>query len=389
MTIINQPKDGRLGDSLIKNLIKEDDYTDWVFYLIAAYANKSGVTRLRQAITEFRKKGGIVTATIGVDQENTTLEGLVLLLTLTNELYIYHNESTFQTFHPKIYVFEKKNTYARCFVGSSNLTCGGLFTNYEAIEESTYDLQKKVDVEAYSKIRETISSYQNVKSKCCLKLDESLLQELIHQGYLIGEEEKNKTRLSEGGKGRFAKGNDIKALFGYEKFAPPPVIIITEGQDGVKANEIPEVNPIKSGFWKRLRPSDVSLTSSPGQIIIPIKFSNLFPSWSEAEQTEVGGGQSESNFKLIYRSSKGIRSKIENVRAVKYIPAPKHPRKNVDLRFTFLSREITSSLKEGDILLFRHTDNQSIWFEVTHIKRGTKNFEGISFEDKRWGFVID
>jgi len=55
---------------------------------------------------EFREHGKIK-AIAGIDNRNSSKERLELLNENVDELYLYHNDVFHQTFHPKIYVFEK------------------------------------------------------------------------------------------------------------------------------------------------------------------------------------------------------------------------------------------------------------------------------------------
>ena len=72
---------------------------------------------------------------VGIDQGGTSAEGisdLLMAVQPTGEVRVFHNEApTNPTFHPKVYLFAKEAA-AECFIGSSNLAEGGLFTNYEA-----------------------------------------------------------------------------------------------------------------------------------------------------------------------------------------------------------------------------------------------------------------
>ena len=52
---------------------------------------------------------------VGIDQKNSSIEGISELLSICTNLYIYHNELLTQTFHPKIYIFEKENTKSTVF----------------------------------------------------------------------------------------------------------------------------------------------------------------------------------------------------------------------------------------------------------------------------------
>ena len=128
MKIINQPHASSIGVRL-KEILEDNKRFDYeTFYFIVAYVNEGGVSLLKPSLEKFRTSGGHIKAVVGIDQGNTTAQGLKLLLPLCDELYVYHSASPVQTFHPKVYVFESGEK-AIVFIGSSNLTTGGLFTN--------------------------------------------------------------------------------------------------------------------------------------------------------------------------------------------------------------------------------------------------------------------
>src|SRR3989344_4690815 len=122
MGIINQPhNDISLGIKLNELLILKDTDKYDSFYILSAYVKRSGVSRIKEAIVTFRQGGGKVKAVVGIDQKNSSVEGISDLYEIVDELYIYHSESLMQTFHPKLYALEKKNK-AIAFIGSNNLT---------------------------------------------------------------------------------------------------------------------------------------------------------------------------------------------------------------------------------------------------------------------------
>ena len=86
---------------------------------------------------------------VGVDIENTTVEGLQDLLSLSTagdcETTVYHNESSV-IFHPKIYLF-RNDQRARLIIGSNNITEAGLFTNTEVSLQIDAELPDNVIVE--------------------------------------------------------------------------------------------------------------------------------------------------------------------------------------------------------------------------------------------------
>jgi len=96
-----------------------------------AWAREDGVLHLLEAI-----KGRIsdLRVVVGVNDRGTTVEALLRLLPMCRELWVYFKHPR-QTFHPKLYVFQGGAAGASALTvtaGSSNLTTGGLISNFEA-----------------------------------------------------------------------------------------------------------------------------------------------------------------------------------------------------------------------------------------------------------------
>lgn len=127
MELMNQPFTGQLGTRLIELLDQTEYHT---LNIVVAFAKNSGVLRIKDAFERFRKRGGKINTYVGVDLGGTSYEALTSLLLHTDSLNVVHSEKN-QTFHPKIYQFigEKKGLVV---IGSHNLTCGGLWTNFES-----------------------------------------------------------------------------------------------------------------------------------------------------------------------------------------------------------------------------------------------------------------
>jgi HKD family nuclease len=133
--VLNQPQDGSIGYVLEETLANNKTNGFENFYFLVAYAKRSGVGRLSPFLKKFRDSGGKVTAVVGIDQKQTSFEALEELLFVSDNLFIFHNEIFTRTFHPKFYLFESPNNHAWILVGSSNLTGGGLYGNYEINSE--------------------------------------------------------------------------------------------------------------------------------------------------------------------------------------------------------------------------------------------------------------
>jgi HKD family nuclease len=193
MKVIDQPRAGRLGDTLQELLDKRDINGFNSFYLMTAYVKSKGVIQLKQSMDYFKRRGGFIKAVVGIDQNNTSIQGLEQLLPLSNELYVYHNRNPVQTFHSKVYFFEKVDDRAVVFVGSNNFTFGGLYTNFETTLFYEYNLKKKDDLEEFLKIKNMFSLYTNVKDPFCKLLTPDLLKQLIGLGCLEDEEKSKST----------------------------------------------------------------------------------------------------------------------------------------------------------------------------------------------------
>lgn len=127
MELIHQPFTGQLGNRLIE-LLESTDYQ--TLNIAVAFAKNSGVLRIKDSLENFRERGGIVNAYVGVDLGVTSYEALTALLLCTDSLNVVHSEKA-QSFHTKIYQFLGKEK-GLIIVGSNNLTGGGLWTNLES-----------------------------------------------------------------------------------------------------------------------------------------------------------------------------------------------------------------------------------------------------------------
>lgn len=297
--IIDQPRNSRTGEQLINNLLLSKSDSFDIFYIMVAYVRKSGVTRMQKALTEFRQHGKIK-AIAGIDSRNSSKEGLELLNENVDELYLYHNDIFYQTFHPKIYVFEKISKKAIVVIGSSNFTQGGLFTNYELCSVTELDLQNTNEKKQFDEIIATLNNYSNCESPCCKQYSSQLLDELVRRDMIPVERidvirrktsyQKQKERLA--------------SLFGTEKFIIPQEPIV------------PKYKSMDSGFWKRLSKNDTSTTSSPGQIIIPLGFMNYLPPIENYQTTPSMVRQGDVYFDIFFKDTQGNSKVVEDVRVI-------------------------------------------------------------------------
>jgi len=373
MKIINQPREDVIGEKLkdILNNVSVNGFN--LFYIMVSYVKKSGVIRLKPYIDNFRGDGGEVKAIAGIDQKNTSFQGLSKLFPICDELYVYHSENLTQTFHPKVYAFEKKDEKAIVFIGSNNLTAGGLYTNYEISSFYEYDLTLSEDAAEFSKIKSIFESYSDTSSSLCKKLTTELIEQLNSEGYLSDENKEIRELFSS----KSSRDRERIKIFGSEVFRPPPIEepqVEVVREDEESGYEVTGISPTNEGFWKKLSHNDVSKTSSPGQIVIPKKFVDFLPPFIDWETEHNGARQSDVFFDIIFIDSLNHRTRINGARSIYYIPAPTHPRINHEIRFTFRNKEIRGLLECDDILEFRKTDNLDVEFIIHLIKVGTPEY---------------
>jgi len=345
--------------------------------VLVAWAKSSGLSRIADAVRAHHAAGGRSEIVVGIDAQGGTWEGLELAMGLFNDAYIFHDSGA-PTFHPKVYLLEATAT-ATAWVGSGNLTRGGLYTNYEA----TLVVELDLSVPADEKIRTQINDYIDWFTShphACKRLTAGLLDDLRADPRELIQSERERTRRASSHRSRVPAtlsifGPPVTGLSG----APPAGSGAIAGDDEDLDSRIPVIGPTASsrrraarrgaisrrvamsagssfGFFKRLASNDVSTGSSPGQIIIPIRFLDFFPELATEKDETASGGPRQLARELAVRFIDGGWEKTAFGRIIYYEPASSHPRQNIDLRFTFRDREILRRLSAGDYLVFDQDD---------------------------------
>lgn len=152
-----------------------------------AWAKRSGLIRVEGLLRRFRQGGGKITAIVGISEGGATRQGLESILALCDEGYIFHDRH--RTFHPKCYLFVNGER-AEVFLGSNNLTAGGLFWNYELAVQISLDLNNTEDAAFYSEIDSWFEKLI-MEPSVCKRLDVSFLAHLLSSSlYSIGDEDR-------------------------------------------------------------------------------------------------------------------------------------------------------------------------------------------------------
>ena len=378
-SILDQPVGTTVGARLKFHLTEAASGKYQAAWLVAAFAKRAGVGRITSEITNARANGCKVTAIVGIDHGGTSREGLQILLDTCDELFVCHSTNQQVTFHVKAYIFEG-NAHATLISGSSNLTCGGLFTNSELCIETDFDLPK--DSTLYGPATQWLVTLQDTANPCVVKVDQSNIAAL--QALLPSEIGSFTTSSPTGGT---AGGLNAGSMFGSGPFTPPPALTSTgTGQSGSASSHASAAALTLGGAntgaaatqaitlqrgWKKLSKFDVHTTQSPGSIIIPKDLWALFPAFQTTVITPAAVSQREANF--LARFIDGATQKLGDRRLIEYPPAPGHKRTNTERRLAFHDNTINpNGLTAGDVLLFEPLsgDPNGAFMNITRILPG-------------------
>lgn len=266
MNFIHQPAEkGRLGDHLITHL--NGNWSE--FRAAIAFAKLSGTKHLVPHLKQFSKTGKI-NLSVGIDHLGTSkeaLEDLAQSLKKTDSLTIVHNEIA-STFHPKVYLFSTKNK-AIVFIGSGNLTEGGLFTNYEASVFLELDLSKSADLIFYESIVATLDNWADKSLGTCFEFSSRLLNKLVVNGYIPIEALSVKSQTTAAGSAN-GQSSTRKKLFSSRKIHRAPRVAprsSLRNPASAKQAALPSTKPRPAQPASPVKPS--SSSSNPPTPVLP------------------------------------------------------------------------------------------------------------------------
>jgi HKD family nuclease len=218
-SIVLQPSNFEMGEILKSLLSSQNPFYDKV-WLVSAFANANAIQRIAPDILSAKARGAKVNIIVGFDVNSTSAEALKRINSLEVNSTLVHNACGGHTFHPKIYLFESTGRSAEVFVGSNNLTDGGLYTNYEASTRTTFEFPS--DHAEYAEFFSSLEPYLNPTGSTSQILTSELIQILVQRGDVPTEKEIRKSRSKTL---KPTKGAGIpKSPFGVEKIKRPPTL---------------------------------------------------------------------------------------------------------------------------------------------------------------------
>ncbi len=185
--------------------------------LVSAFASLQAVLRLKGRLSELHGSGAAVRVVVGVDMGGTSKEVLTELASWPIEVFVFKNRKSGVTFHPKFYIVETGKT-AEIFLGSNNLTDGGLYGNYEGAAHVSYELP--ADSAELAKAKLELDKFINPALPVGRKLDADFLQLLLLR-HDIPDEAETRRRRKEARAGSGPASPPVDA-FGFESTQGPP-----------------------------------------------------------------------------------------------------------------------------------------------------------------------
>lgn len=169
----------RLIDWLKSNFL-DNNYQN--FCCLVAFAKIKPFYKLHSSIQAWKGAGKTSEAIIGIDHKGTSYQALQYAMANFDITRILH--VNYSTFHPKLYIFYGPNK-AVAYYGSSNLTSGGLETNFEGGVIIEFDLPK--DQVEFNDLFKSYSSLLSPNITCTTELTSSFLSQLQTSGLLLDE----------------------------------------------------------------------------------------------------------------------------------------------------------------------------------------------------------
>lgn len=191
ISFIAQPNDKvQLGPLLFDALGKKPGLPTRVT-IVSAFASLVTVIRFKTPLLELHKAGAGIRVVVGVDMGGTSKEVLRELASWPFEVFIFKNKRPGVTFHPKIYLVETQDS-AEIFVGSNNLTDGGLFGNYEGAARVSYKLPD--DAAGLELAKKELSKFLDPQPPVAKLLDAEYLEKLEARDDIPSDAESRKRR---------------------------------------------------------------------------------------------------------------------------------------------------------------------------------------------------
>jgi len=239
--------------------------------IVSAFASMATVIRIKGPLLNLHESEKTkVRLVIGVDMGGTSKEVLTELASWPFEVFIFKNKKSGVTFHPKIYVVERKSS-AEIYIGSNNLTEGGFFKNYEGSALVKYLLPK--DKNEYGVAKEELKKFLDPKPPVAKLLDSDYLKKLLDRNDIPSDAE-TRLRAKTARVGSSVAGSDD--TFGFES-TPGAKALPVEYQAIVLAANDNQLKEIKKANKSKSKPKKATENGSAKAIVKHVSLLDVEP----------------------------------------------------------------------------------------------------------------
>ena len=176
----------------VNNLLKSKKPFYNKVWIVASFAKKSGMIKLKTAIKKAVKSGAELNFILGTNNRLTTYEALKEILDLGCMGKIFRNISG-NSIGAKLYCFEAAGERAEVLIASGNITEGGLYKNNEIVVHISYDIVNG-DESSYYEFRNSVERLLEPKNELISDLSEELINILLDNGEIVYETEHSETK---------------------------------------------------------------------------------------------------------------------------------------------------------------------------------------------------
>lgn len=175
--IINQKPGINSLFNEINNALSCGNYK--TFRALVAYLSWEGIALIHEELEKFHDQGHKIYLIIGIGDDGSELDVLRYLKQRFSKAYmfVFYAPNKNYKFHPKVYIFDNERQ-SLFFIGSHNLTSGGLFSNSECCVE--IEIDNHADKNLFDAINDLWNTYANPQTPFASgnlhKLNERLLR---------------------------------------------------------------------------------------------------------------------------------------------------------------------------------------------------------------------
>ena len=355
-----------LGNELKIHLNNLDFKKIW---FVSFSVRKGAIIRILPELKNALKNRAEIDLILGIDHNSTSIEAMEELLKIKINSKIFKDISFTHTFHPKIYLFEGSKT-AELFVGSNNLTAGGIFTNYESCIHISFDLSK--DKLIYKEHKKELESVINPKGITVKKLTKTLVESLKKSKDVVSESVTRQNYVKR------ISGKKKPSLFGSQKFPSLPAMP-AEFQKSIIKQSSKKIGRVKIVFTLNsvyIQLNKIQGTTIPGEMRIPKALRNIdenFWEWPHSYRTthrtqgkkERTYSERHTKWEIIDVSKPTIKFS-DNVRIYDY-------KERGEFRF-YSSKLVGTGADEFDIIKLTLHPNQNFHYFCEVAKKGSKKY---------------